>query len=127
MGGANVTGMSPEQGALLVRELREEYEQHTTGDNVLSSSDLQKLMTYKYNKITDNFNDEESIDDSLTYSTVSADETSDMLKTLTLKGTHFLELMNFLESEGEPNVVVEDDMPPAAEVVDPWTKTMDMR
>jgi hypothetical protein len=133
MGGAVVKGISDEEGGAIVRTLREEYETHTSGDNPKPPDELQVIMTSKFNEITEDLAPD-SLGNSLTYSTMSDDDntTVDMLKNLTLKGTHFLDLMNYFEAEDDSefnsyfnNQEVEDT--PPTKVVDPWTQTMDMR
>ena len=130
-----MTALTGEQGGVLVRSLRQEYEDHTGGGggggdiNPVPPELLQEIMTTKYRKVTEEF-DGDSLGDSLTYSIASEDDrTIGMLKTLTLKGTHFLDLMNFFESEEntEDNFFEDLEEPPSQKVVDPWTQTMDRR
>jgi hypothetical protein len=132
MGGANVKGLSDEQGGEIVRVLRQEYDTHTSGDNAASSDLLQTILTNKFKEVTEDL-EENSLGDSLTCSATSdVDHTIDMLNTLTLKGTHFLDLMNYFESDdpGEFNSYFDGehgDTPTEPKVIDPWTQTMDMR
>lgn len=133
MGGAVVKDISEEQGGIIAKTLREEYEHLTCGDHIKSSAELQRILTAKFNEIAEH-QETNSLGDSLTYSAISEEDenTVNMLKTLTLKGTHFLDLMNYFESDenAEYNSNFEglDGVePPKPEVVDPWTQTMDMR
>jgi len=131
MGGAVVKDISEEQGGVIAKTLREEYEQLMHGDQMRTSAELQQILTAKFNEITED-QETKSLGDSLTYSTVSDEDTASMLKTLTLRGTHFLDLMHYFESDenAEYNSNFEglDGVdPPQPEVVDPWTQTMDMR
>ena len=126
-----MTALSDEQGGALVRSLRQEYdEQIARKPQEMPPDLLQEIMTNKFIKITEEF-DADPLGDSLTYSIASDDDaTIDMLKTLTLKGTHFLDLMNFFESDQESNSYVDDadeEISSSSEVIDPWTQTMDMR
>lgn len=109
MGGANVTALSELQGGTIVRSLREEYEEQTAGGREVPPDLLQELLTNKYRKVLNEL-DESPVVLSEEFGGLSAhstqlndDKTENMLQTLTLKGTQFLEMMNFFDSEEAPD------------------------